>query len=182
MIIGRIQAIRRRFYNRYLRNKGAKITPAFVCSPDAVEGMISGLSGDGNAVCEKGAKLLIGLNNNGNAGKLHIGQGFYINRYSVIDCHFSITIGRNVQIGPHCYITDFDHALKVHQDNAIHRSQKVYKAVVIKDNAWIGAGAIILKGVTIGSNAVIGAGSVVTKDVPDNALFAGNPAKLIRML
>jgi hypothetical protein len=36
--------------------------------------------------------------------------------------------------------------------------------------------------VTVGENAIVGAGSVVTKDVPDNAVVAGNPAKLIKML
>lgn len=49
-------------------------------------------------------------------------------------------------------------------------------------NAWIGAGATILPGVTIGENAVVGAASVVTKDVPANAVVAGNPAKVLRML
>ena len=50
------------------------------------------------------------------------------------------------------------------------------------DNAWIGAGSIILKGVTIGTNAVIGAGSVVTKDVPADTVYAGNPARLIKKI
>lgn len=44
-------------------------------------------------------------------------------------------------------------------------------SVVIKKNAWIGAGTIILKGVTIGVNAVVAAGSVVTKDIPDNSIL-----------
>jgi acetyltransferase-like isoleucine patch superfamily enzyme len=51
--------------------------------------------------------------------------------------------------------------------------------IVIKDNAWIGFGSSIMKGVTIGEGAVIGANSVVTKDVPDGAIVAGNPAKII---
>jgi acetyltransferase-like isoleucine patch superfamily enzyme len=48
--------------------------------------------------------------------------------------------------------------------------------------ASIGSGATILCGITIGARAIIGAGSVVTKDVPANAVVAGNPAKLMRML
>ena len=54
------------------------------------------------------------------------------------------------------------------------------KAILIKKNAWIGAGAIILHGVTVGENSVVAAGSVVTKDVPDNTVVAGIPAKIIK--
>ena len=53
--------------------------------------------------------------------------------------------------------------------------------IVIGDNTWIGTGAIILDGVKIGKNAVIAAGAVVNKDVPENAIVAGVPAKVIRM-
>ena len=42
--------------------------------------------------------------------------------------------------------------------------------------------AIVLKGVTVGRGAIIGAGSVVTKDVPDWAVVAGNPAKIVKTL
>ena len=52
----------------------------------------------------------------------------------------------------------------------------------IKKGASIGSNATILCGITIGENALIGAGSVVTKDVPANAVVAGNPAKVIKML
>ena len=50
----------------------------------------------------------------------------------------------------------------------------------IGNDVWIGRSAIVLSGTSIGNGAVIGAGSVVTKDVPDYAIVAGNPAKLIR--
>lgn len=45
---------------------------------------------------------------------------------------------------------------------------------------WVGAGSIILTGVTIGNGAIVAAGSVVTKDVPDFAIVAGNPAKVVK--
>ena len=50
----------------------------------------------------------------------------------------------------------------------------------VKRGASIGSGATILCGVTIGERAIIGAGSVVTKDVPDDAVVAGNPARVLR--
>lgn len=52
----------------------------------------------------------------------------------------------------------------------------------VKKGASIGSNATILCGITIGENALIGAGAMVTKDVPDNAVVAGNPAKIIKYL
>lgn len=52
----------------------------------------------------------------------------------------------------------------------------------IRKGASIGSNATILAGITIGANALIGAGAVVTKDVPDNAVVAGNPAKIIKYI
>ena len=48
-------------------------------------------------------------------------------------------------------------------------------------NVWIGYGACILRGVTVGDNSIIGTSSVVTKPVPENAVVAGVPARVIRM-
>jgi acetyltransferase-like isoleucine patch superfamily enzyme len=52
---------------------------------------------------------------------------------------------------------------------------------LVKKGASIGSGATILCGLTIGQRAIIGAGSVVTKDVPDDAVVAGNPARVLRV-
>ena len=54
------------------------------------------------------------------------------------------------------------------------------KPVVVENNVLIGANAVILEGVTLGKNSVIAAGAVVTKDVPENAVVAGSPAKIIK--
>jgi len=52
----------------------------------------------------------------------------------------------------------------------------------VRSGASIGSGATILSGLTVGKNAIVGAGSTVTKDVPENAIVAGNPAKILRYL
>jgi acetyltransferase-like isoleucine patch superfamily enzyme len=54
--------------------------------------------------------------------------------------------------------------------------------VIIEDGAWIGFGSVILPGVTIGKYAVVGCKSVVDTNVPDYAVVAGNPAKIIKYL
>jgi len=56
------------------------------------------------------------------------------------------------------------------------------EATIIRKGASIGSGATILSKLDIGENAIVGAGSVVTKDVPQNAIVAGNPARVLRQL
>lgn len=103
---------------------------------------------------------------------------------STINATTTITIGDNTIIGSGCLITDTDS----HPILAEQRLLKDYfkytnsKPITIGKNVFIGARSIIMKGVTIGEGAVIGAGSVVTKDVPANAIAAGNPARVVKMI
>jgi len=53
---------------------------------------------------------------------------------------------------------------------------------LVKRGASIGSNATVMCGITIGAHAIVGAGSVVISDVPDNAIVAGNPAKILRKL
>lgn len=79
----------------------------------------------------------------------------------------------DVFVGPNVTFTnDLYPRSQVHHDE--------FAKTIIKQGASIGANATILPGITIGSGALIGAGSVVTKNVPDNELWVGNPAKLVR--
>lgn len=55
------------------------------------------------------------------------------------------------------------------------------KPVTVGDNVLIGANAVIIEGTTVGNGAVIAAGAVVTQDVPENAVVAGVPARIIKM-
>lgn len=112
------------------------------------------------------------------AGKIEIGHGTYINRYTMLDAIERITIGRDVMIGPHCYITDGNHGMA--PGTSVKDQPMSARPVRIDDEAWIGAHVTILSGVHIGAGAVIGAGSVVTRDVPAGAIAYGSPATVRR--
>jgi len=62
----------------------------------------------------------------------------------------------------------------------VNKSIRNIQKVNIKNDVWIGANCVILPGITIGNGAIIGSGAVVTKDVPDYAVVAGVPAKVIK--
>ena len=89
-----------------------------------------------------------------------------------------------IQIGDACMIAHGVYISDADWHGIYDRAQPVgiTKPIHIKDNVWIGDSAIICKGVTIGKNSIIGAGSVVTKDIPENSIYAGNPAKFIKNL
>lgn len=102
---------------------------------------------------------------------------------AVIYAASSVTIGNNVNIGANARIYDSDmHPIGIMDRRLDKRDKVVSNPVVVEDDVWVGACAIILKGVTIGRGAIVGAGSVVTKNVPPCTIWAGNPAKQIREL
>lgn len=102
---------------------------------------------------------------------LEIGDSF-INSDCKIRCHTHIKIGNGCAISHDFTIMDSD----VHYlEGENHTSE-----VIIGDNVWIGSRVLILSGVHIGNGSVIAAGSVVTSNIPDNSLYAGVPAKLVR--
>jgi acetyltransferase-like isoleucine patch superfamily enzyme len=106
-----------------------------------------------------------------------IGKNVFIN----FDCVFldlgGITIEDNVLIAPKVSLLSEGHPVAPHQ-----RQSLVPGRILIKKNAWIGAGATILPGVTIGENAVVAAGAVVSKNVPANTVVGGVPAKIIKSI
>ncbi len=148
-----------------------------------------------------GERVVIYKNKNG--GPVKIGKRTHIHRDTIIEtghggsltigadshiqprCQFSafkgnITIGADVQIAPNCAFYPYDHSFS--SDELIKLQPLQTKGGIVVDNdAWIGFGVIVLDGVRIGKGAVIGAGSVVKHNVPDGAIAAGVPARLIKM-
>lgn len=110
---------------------------------------------------------------------IHVGENFYANFDCIILDVNEVIIGDNVMFAPRVCIYTATHPVDADERN---EGLEYGLKVTIKDNVWVGGNSVILPGVTIGQNAVIGAGSIVTKDVPDNAVVAGNPAKVIKML
>lgn len=104
-----------------------------------------------------------------------IGKKVFINFGCTFLDQGGITLEDGVFIGPGVKI-----ATEGHPEKPERRHSLITAPVVIRRNAWIGAGAIILPGVTVGENAIVAAGAVVTKDVTENTIVAGIPAKYIR--
>lgn len=129
---------------------------------------------------------------------------FWLGRRSVVESYCCInnavgdvTIGDHTRIGIHCTVigpvcignhvnlaqgitvTALNHIFK-DSSRRIDEQGVSTKPVVIGDDVWIGANAVILPGVTIGRHCVVAAGAVVTKDVPDHTLVGGVPAKVIK--
>lgn len=90
-----------------------------------------------------------------------------------------VRMGSDLMMGPDVKIYTRNHNT---QDlNIPMREQgSTFSPVTIGDDVWIACNVVILPGVTIGSHAVIGAGCIVTRDVPDFAIMAGNPGRVIR--
>jgi len=90
-----------------------------------------------------------------------------------------VTIGSHVNLAQGITVTALNHNFGA-PDQRIDEQGVSTQPVVIADDVWIGANAVILPGVTIGSHSVIAAGAVVTHDVPSSSVAAGVPAKVIK--
>ena len=121
-----------------------------------------------------------------NKKKLHFGKNVQINDYVHIVSMDNITIGNNVLMASHIFISDNSHGCYKGSENdsdpTIPPTQREYATapISIGDNSWIGEGVIIMPGVTIGMGCVIGAHSVVSKSIPDYCVAVGSPAKPIK--
>jgi acetyltransferase-like isoleucine patch superfamily enzyme len=126
-------------------------------------------------------------------GRIEIGDYCFLGQNSKVWALERITIGHRVMISHNCFIVD---NLTHPMDPAKRHAQYLEKIglgekteldlkpapVVIENDVWIGANAILLPGVRVGQGAIIGAGAVATTEIPARVLAVGNPARVVRSL
>lgn len=116
----------------------------------------------------------------GMGGRIRIDEGTHIQP----GCHIhafltDVRIGKRVEIAPGCGFYCYDHGMAPGVP-IMGQPLSSKGGISVGDGAWIGYGVTVLQGVAIGAGAVIAAGSVVVHDIPENAIAAGIPAKVLR--
>lgn len=112
-------------------------------------------------------------------GDIVLENGVNISYNCTVFSASSVRIGAETLLAAYCYVVggghDFDRV-----DVPVVQQARPSRGIVVGPSGWLGAGAIVLDGVTIGSSAIVGAHAVVTQDVPDYAIVAGAPARVVR--
>ncbi|HSD30238.1 MAG TPA: hypothetical protein VLL75_23255, partial [Vicinamibacteria bacterium] len=144
---------------------------------------------------------LVVLDAKGGANRgIDVGRGVFLGRGTILSCKDGdIAIGDHGNFGFHCEVfsgsrvTVGRHGLFAAQSYlvggghefesealAVVDQPRSSRGIVLGDNVWLGTGAKVLDGVRIGSDVVVGANAVVNTDLPDGAIAAGVPARVLR--
>ena len=110
---------------------------------------------------------------------IHLGKNSHINQYCCIwaSGNSKIILGDNVLMGPGVKIFSSNHGIA--KGSVMNRQPWVEEDIIIGNDIWIGANAVVVAGVKINDGAIIAAGAVVTKDIPAYSIAGGIPAKVI---
>ncbi|EUB98539.1 transferase hexapeptide repeat containing protein [Rhizobium sp. CF080] len=159
--------LQKKFKQRLAQTAGAQIADTAYIAKDARIFTSSLIVGDRSWIA--GHALV--------RGDVEIGSNCSVNPYACISG--KVRCGNGVRIASLVSIVGFNHGF---DDPNIPINDQPHETlgITIGDDVWIGANAVVLDGVTIGRGAVIAAGAVVTKDIPDLAIAAGVPAKVVR--
>jgi maltose O-acetyltransferase len=111
--------------------------------------------------------------------RITMGSAFGVNSGTYINGIGTITFGRDVLIGSNVTISSGRHPIEGKLTPVFHR-QSVPAPIIIGNDVWIGAGAVIMPGVTLADGTVIGANAVVNKDTQPYGIYVGAPARFVR--
>jgi len=166
--------LRRLYYKHRFKYMGQNVTIPSGCTIRGEKNIILGK----NVKIGLYAQLYAGIEEG--SGFIEIGDNTALNSYVMLNADIGgdIRIGKDVMIGPNVVFRASNHIFKK-KDTIIRQQGHKPGCIVVKDDVWIGANAIILPNVKVGNGAVIGAGSVVNKDVVPYAIAGGVPAKQI---
>lgn len=144
-------------------------------------------------------QVLLDAKGTANEG-ITLGDGVFLGRGTILSCKDGdIVLGDRTNLGFHCevfsgsrvvvgryglfaaqaYLVGGGHDAS-RADLPVIERQRTSRGITLGDDVWLGTGAKVLDGVTIGSGAVVGANAVVTADLPDGAVAAGVPARVLR--
>lgn len=129
------------------------------------------------AECGEGCYVEPPIHANWGGRNVHFGDHVYANFGLTLVDDTHIYVGSNVLFAPNVVLSTAGHPI----NPELRKNGYQFNApITIGNNAWLGAGVLVMPGVTIGENSVIGAGSVVTKDIPANVVAMGVPCKVVR--
>jgi acetyltransferase-like isoleucine patch superfamily enzyme len=131
---------------------------------------------------------------------IDVGRGVFLGRGTILSCkdgdiaigdhgnfgfHCEVFSGSSVTVGKHglfaaqSYLVGGGHEYE-HEALAVIDQPRTSRGIALGDNVWLGTGAKVLDGVRIGRDVVVGANAVVSADLPDGAIAAGVPARVLR--
>jgi len=117
--------------------------------------------------------------------RIHVGDDVFIGPGAFFAAtETTIRIGNKVMFGPRVTLLGGNHnsgSVGQYMFDVKEKRPDDDQPILIEDDTWIGACAIVLKGVTIGRGAIVGAGAVVTRSLPSYAIAVGNPARVVRL-
>jgi acetyltransferase-like isoleucine patch superfamily enzyme len=144
---------------------------------------------------------LVVLDAKGTANRgIDVGRGVFLGRGTILSCKdgdisigdhgnfgfhcevfsgSSVTVGRHALFAAQAYLVGGGHEFE-RPELAVIDQPRTSRGIVLGDNVWLGTGAKVLDGVRVGSDVVVGANAVVNADLPDGAIAAGVPARVLR--
>jgi len=157
---------------------GVRISPSVkCCGSAAIQLVTEGKWVGGQVVIEAGVVLSDGVIIAPYRGSVYLGERVYVGPYSVLYGSGGLSVGCGTMIASHCVIVSSGHGME--RDRMMIDQPNTKRGISIAEDVWIGAGVRILDGVCLGKGCIVGAGAVVTRAVPEYAIAAGVPARII---